>query len=336
MMKRSITYAALACSVLLPVSLRPALAQQVPSAETNAAPAAASLSGNLYVAWKGKDAGGSYIWYSVAYGSQQSIGGALTTQAPALTATSSTVYLAWRGQSSNTTDKIYYATNTGSGWVLPSNNTVCNGSNCAYTTAAPALATDGSNIYAAWTTQTNTIMYAVYSGGAWGSPLSTPAATNSGAAPALIVYGEELYLAWIAAGSSQVMYATMPLSTGTWSASAEVTGALSSVAPAWGIFANPPASLYMAWTTAGGSIDYADWDDGWSAPVPISGLPVPPGPLSPALVSIITTGNGTGYSLSVVYAAPVSGESYSDVYVHEMLDKYYPPPPPHCHGTTCT
>jgi len=53
-MRRSITYITIAFGIFLPYVPKPALAQEIPSAETNAAPAAASLQGSIYAVWMGK------------------------------------------------------------------------------------------------------------------------------------------------------------------------------------------------------------------------------------------------------------------------------------------
>jgi hypothetical protein len=348
-MKRSIVYTGIALGMLAQGLPKPAWAQ-IPLAETNAAPAAASLSGVTYVAWKGKNPGAGSVWYSTSNGSgwsaQQQIKFAETTQAPALAALSSTLYLAWRGQSSNPTDKIYYSSTAyDSGWS--SQATVCSGSTCAQTAAAPALAASPSTLYVAWSTAANTIGVASYAGGAWNFGLPQPVATPyPGTAPALALYDDKLFLAWVqedgtaTCGSSQcfqVKYATLPVAGGVWSAAAPTT-AFSSVpvAPALAVYLS---GLYLAWTPSSGTLDYADWDDGsWGTPVVIPGLPVPPGPLTPALVfnSLITAVCPNPVyvnSFDVVYAAPVSGETYDDIYVKQLFSQMEGRCT--CKGTTC-
>jgi hypothetical protein len=294
---------------------------QIPSAETNAAPAAAALGGTTYVAWMGKTTPADNIWFTTSDGSgrwnsQQVIRGTSTTQAPALAAVGNTMYLAWRGQSTSQTDKIYYSTNTGAGWTS-SHPTICSGNSCAQTTAAPALAASGSTLYVAWTTADNTIMLARLTPGVPWTFAATPATTNARTAPALVIYENTLFLAWVAAGSSQVVYATLPLSGGFWSQIA-ATPAVTIAPPALGVYTDPSGGgawntgLYLVWAS-GGEMDYADWDDGWGAAVRIPGLPIPPGPLTPALVSV-----STASSFSLVYAAPASGESYEDIYVYQL------------------
>jgi hypothetical protein len=305
---------------LLPATRAQSL-PQIPSAETNAAPTAAALGGTTYVAWMGKTTPAADIWFTTSAGSggwnsQQAIRDTSTTQAPALAAVGNTLYLAWRGQSPNLTDKIYYSTNTGAGWAS-AHPTVCSGNSCAETTATPALASNGSTLYVAWTTADNTIMLARFTPGSPWMFATTPATTNARTAPALVIYQNTLFLAWVAEGSSQVMYATLPLSGGSWSQIA-ATPAITSVAPTMGVYTNSSgggawkAGLYLVWAS-GGQMDYADWDDGWGASVHIPGLPIPPGPLTPALVSVITAP-----SFSLVYAAPAAGESYEDIYVYQL------------------
>jgi hypothetical protein len=349
-MKRSIVYTGIAFGMLLQGLPKPAGAQ-IPSAETNVAPAAASLEGVTYVAWKGKNTPGS-VWYSSANGSgwntQQQITFAKTTHAPALAALSDsdTLYLAWRGQSTNPTDKIFYSTTTlyASGWSAQA--TVCNGSTCAQTTAAPALAASSSTLYVAWTTSANTIGVAS-NAGSWNFSLPQPVATPyPGTAPALAVYDGTLFLAWVqeepgtACGSSQcfqMKYATLPLSGGAWSAAAATTASSSiAAAPALAVYLS---GLYLAWTPASGTLDYADWDDGsWGTPVVITGLPIPPGPLTPALVfnalvTAVCPNPVYAYSFDVVYAAPVSGETYDDIYSKLLFSQTEGRCT--CKGTTC-
>lgn len=343
-MKRLITYIAIALSVLLPCLPKAAFAQ-IPSAETNAAPASAQLSQTAYVVWMGKNMPGS-VWFTTSNGSggwnsQQEISNTLTTKAPALVSINENeLYLAWRGPSTGATDQIYFTTNTGSGWSS-THSTICNGSICAATTAAPALAANGSTLYAAWTTASNTVEFGTYSGGAW-TFITTPAATNANTAPALAVYEGNVFLAWVAAGSSQVMSASMPVSGGTWSALA-ATPAVTTVAPALGVFVNagttdgPAPGLYLAWTS-GGSIDYADWDDGWSAAVPVPGLPKPPGPLSPALVDtamLVTPGctkTVNAFTVLYDYTASPTYQGIDYVTLSEGVSGGCVPP---CHGTAC-
>jgi hypothetical protein len=59
-------------------------------------------------------------------------------------------------------------------------------------------------------------------------------------------------------------------------------------------------------------MDYADWDDGWATAVPIPGLPTPPGPLTPAVVSVPSVS-----SFFLVYAASASAGS-DDIYVSQL------------------
>jgi hypothetical protein len=367
-MKRWIVYTGIAFSILLQGLPKPAWAQ-IPSAETNAAPAAASLNGVTYVAWKGKNTGAGSVWYSTSNGSawspQQPINFAETTEAPALTALGDTLYLAWRGQSTNPTDKIYYSTYPSTacasgGWC---SQTSIN----AETTAAPALASSASTLYVAWTTAQNTIEVASYASGVWNFGLPQPVATPyPGTAPALAVYGNMLFLAWVqeelgttTCGSSQcfqVKYATFLLSSSAWSPAASTTASSSvPVAPALGVYATtatgvplaPLAGLYLAWTPASGALDYADWDDGsWGTPVVVPGLPIPPGPLTPALVSNAAVFDCIGgdsvptistYTFSLVYAAPVSGETYDDIYVRQLFTEKEGSctAPPPCTGPAC-
>jgi hypothetical protein len=348
LMKRSTIYGAVALGILLPGLPNPALAQ-IPSADTNVGPAAAGLNGVMYVAWKGKSTGADAIYYSTPNGSgwnpeaKVCIGSNCpeTTEAPALAAIGNTLYLAWRGPSTGSTDQIYYSTTAyNSGWS--SQAAICSGSTCAETIAPPALAGSGSTLYAAWTTSANTIEFATYTSGVWTFGPAPIASPYSGTAPALAVYNNTLFLAWLqqvqGMSSFQVMYATLPLSGAVWSPAAPTTASSSvPVGPSLAFYS--VGSLYLAWTPASGAMDYSEYDGGsWGTPVQVPGLPVPPGPLTPALVSnvaitAICPNPVYFYSFSLVYSAPVSGKTYDDVYVSQLFGQTVGKCT--CRGTTC-
>jgi hypothetical protein len=349
-MKRSIVYTAIACSTLLSGWTKPALAQ-ITSAQTNAAPSAASINGVIYVAAKGKETGADYVYYSTSNGSGWNSPAKVclssiceTTQAPASAALGSTLYLAWTGPA----NQIYYSTTSyDTGWSSPAS--VCKGSTCAETTAAPALAASASTLYVAWTTAANTIEVASYAGGVWTFGPTQPMATPyPGTAPALAVYDNTLFLAWIqqesgpaTCGASQcfqVMYETLSASSTVWSPAAPTTASSSfPVAPALGVYTL--GGLYLAWTPASGTMDYADWDDGnWGTPVVAPGLPIPPGPLTPALVpndvvTAVCPNPVSVYSFSLVYSAPASGKTYDDIYLAQLFGQKVGACT--CKGTAC-
>jgi hypothetical protein len=84
----------------------------------------------------------------------------------------------------------------------------------------------------------------------------------------------------------------------------------------------------MAWYVPSKSaVDYAEWDGGsWGTPVMLTspGLPIPPGPLTPALNFTTsfpsgTCGTVTTYEFALVYAAPpVLGTTYDDIYFEKL------------------
>jgi hypothetical protein len=329
-MKRSMTYMTIAFSMFLPCAPKLALAQEIPSAETNAAPAAASLQGTIYAAWMGKNTPASVWYYPNASGSQQQINGTKTMYAPALASNGSTLYLAWVGSS---TDNIYYMTNTGSGWSSAS-APVCNGSICAAPTAAPALAVSGSTLYLAWINSSNAIEFASNAGAGWTFGPMPPVTVSKGTAPALAIYSDTVFLAWLAPGSSQVNYATLPVGGSSWSVNpSPAPTTVTTAAPALGVYAygvSSFGSLYLAWTSSNGTINYSEWnDDGWNPAVEVTGLPASPGQLTPSLVSSnsrITCPKTSlsSFWFSVVYGSPVYSSStgqleYYDLYTHELF-----------------
>jgi hypothetical protein len=329
--KRSIVYIAIGFSVLLAGLPKPVLAQ-IPFAETNAAPAAASLGGVDYVAWKGKKAQ-DIIYYATSssatenvgtgeWSSQQQISFAKTTQAPALATAGNTLFLAWRGQSTNATDSIFYSTNTGSGW----NPQQTCGSNCE-TTAVPALAATCQSgtylgecstaaLYMAWTTESDTIEVASIIDGVWTilptQPSATPYPPYPGTAPALAVYGDQLFLAWVQEGTTcdgspcfQFIYETYSLSDDAWSPATPTTLPSSSVpvAPALSVYAYTgdgallTAGLYMARyvvSSSGAEVDYSEWGDGsWDTPTTVVPTPGLPVPPGPLTPALVFTDTTT-------------------------------------------
>jgi hypothetical protein len=179
-------------------------------------------------------------------------------------------------------------------------------------------------------------------------PVASP---YPGTAPALAVYDGTVFLAWtqettdtVECGSSpcfRLMYATLPPSASAWSSATPIQAFSSApLAPALGVNLgslegmNP--GLFLAYFTGSPAIvGYSQWvppstgtDDGsWSEPVAAPGLPIPPGPLTPALVFTDTTStNGvctyTSQTFSLVYAAPVSGQSYDDIYLAPLQNGF--------------
>jgi hypothetical protein len=346
-MKRSVSHIALAAiaigSCFADVASAGTISGSSPSwtAETNAAPALTNFNGSVVAAWKGFK--GNSIWYSIGpeWASQHEVSGALTTQAPALTANSSTIYLAWRGQSTATTDHIYYSTSTGSSFTPQTK--VCDALGaCAETTSSPALAANGSTIYMAYTTASDTILLAAYPGsGDWTlSTVPVPGATTA-LAPALTVYEGALHLAWVEEGTENVMYASYPLPSGPWSPATQVSGsnwtAQTSVAPAFGISPVPTdAGLYLGWTapttTAGEfQLYYSEFEGTyWNGP-----LPIPPGPLavanlSPALVGYSQIpqqeecGSVSVYSFDVAYTTTGEDIEFLTLQSRISIDKNCP------------
>jgi hypothetical protein len=322
-MKRLMTYITMAFGIFLPYV--PELAAQIPGAETNAAPAAASLQGTIYAAWMGKNTPPAYIWYYPnASDSQQQINGTKTMYAPALAANGSTLYLAYVGQS---TGYIYYMTNTGSGWSSAS-APVCNGSICAAPTAAPALAVSGSTLYLAWTNSSNAIEFASNAGAGWTFGPMPAITASAGTAPALAIFNDKVFLAWLAPGGSQVNFATLPLSGGSWSVNPfppPIT--VTALAPALGVYNYGAGSLYLAWTSASGTLYYSEWNgSGWNAAAAVSGLSASPGQLTPALVSnnsiiAVCPNPVTNDSFSLVYGSPVYSSATGQLEYYELYSK---------------
>ncbi|HTU46567.1 MAG TPA: hypothetical protein VMF91_15985 [Bryobacteraceae bacterium] len=358
-MKRSINYTAVITAALAYCVANLASAQTISNssftAETRTAPALASLEGNIYAAWKGQS--GNQIWYTSGYpawANQNRIAGALTTKAPALAAMGSTLYVAWQGENPDPADKIYYSTSTGGSTFSAQQKVVTSSGQYAVSTSHPALAANGSMVYLAYTTESDTIMLASYtgSGGLW-TIASTPASgVTPDTAPALALFGNELYLAWLEGpegGPDNIMYASLSLSAGSWSTVSQVEGdgfvAQTSVAPALAVNTVPnkegqTPGLEIAWTaetsTGAFTINISQLTgSGWNPPGPI-----PPGPLtianvSPALVNYDIQGTGcpdpnrTYYSFDVAYTGTNNEIGFA------ILDQFSIMPICHCFEGKC-
>jgi hypothetical protein len=329
-MKNSMRYITAAFGIFL--AYVPNLAAQIPGAQTNAAPTAASLDGALYTAWMGKTLPIDTVWYYPSPADAQApVTNALTSEAPALASNGSTLYLAW-----NKNGYINYMNNNGTGWV--SGPPAYEGPD-SYASGAPALAVSGSNLYVAWV-EAGQIYVASYVDGVWTllPPLpSGPNATSLGTAPALAVYNNTLFLAWLVAPQN-VNYTTFSLSGTSWSTIA-TTPAITGVVPALGVY-NYTSTLYLAWTDASG-ISYSEWNGaGWNPAVAVS-LSAPIVQLAPALVSnsaiiAVCPNPVVNSTFSVVYASqPSSSAQYDDVYVQTLPGFSHTVGQCTCKGTAC-
>jgi hypothetical protein len=355
-MKRSTIFSVTAwCAALAPLP-KQALAQWEPiagstwTAESSAGPA---IFAGPMAAWKGDSS--NHVWYSIysicggtgctgpfGWINQQTVPGALTNAAPALSSVGPSAFLALKGQTVPS-DKIFYSF-MGPGPEFPAaTSKVCEQSGaCAQTIAGPALASNGYTVYVAYTTPADTIQLATYTPtggtpygtvGTWTISSSAVPGALTTMAPALAFYNNALVVAWVAEGTTQIEYATMPLSTGVWTNQGPVSGsgwsAQSPVPPALAVYIVPsiktgvPSSggLYIAWTTPmvaqQNAIDVAlgQWNGSaveWNPPVPI-----PPGPLTvltPALTSYSVSGAGScdpTYYYLYAGSTALNGELYN-------------------------
>lgn len=309
-MKRRLTYAVLSLTVISLGFSKLVLAGTVSGsgwvAETSGAPALTFYNGNVVVAWEGAPTKNFGFSFGPDWSTETFVDYDITTQPPAVATANETLYFAWRGPSSAATDKIYYEAYDFSAPQAP----ICNTSGtCAETTSAPALASNASTLYAAWTTVSDTILVASYNATSWTFPTAAIPGASTTAAPALAIDGETLYAAWLEKGTSNVMYASLPITGGSWSTPAQVEGtadgtawkAQTSVAPALGVSTVPAhIGLFLAWTapaTTSGeyTIQYSYFTgSGWGQPIPIA---VPTG-ASPANVTPALLGYTINYTSS--------------------------------------
>jgi hypothetical protein len=269
----------------LVLAVLPSVAADIPGASSTEKPALTLFDGDIIAAWSGPAAAGAGPGYPVFTSKFNGVWStpvqvrALTTTAPALAAGDGTAYLATTPPDSN--DGIAIAVSSGGAFVPT--ETLCDSTGCAQTAATPALAGDGTTLYAAWTTAEGTIMYAVRSNDVWriASQPVPHALTFPTAGPALKVFGNALYVAWVTPSGKyiEIESATLPLSDSSWSATQRVS-AETAVAPAFGIYAQLDGdviaqSLYLVWTTPAKNLSFALRSAAtgdflpWNSPFPI-------------------------------------------------------------------
>jgi len=262
-MKHRISYVAIALAMSLSASAKPALAQIVPQAKTSDGPAVTTFGVNTLMAWAGNSSETQdgqtihklgYKLHDLASGTWQGqqimpYKAINTTAAPALATAEAQgdginyAYMAW-GQGDGL---MHYAV-----WDYSANGfsttdpAVCDTTLCQ-TIASPALAGDGSTVYAAWTRPSNLVHYASYSGGAWTVYSAALPNALSTVAPAIAAHGTDLYIAWVAEDASvQVEHTPLPLSsTSVWT-TLPALPSLTAVAPSLLHRRRQPQAPYLA------------------------------------------------------------------------------------------
>jgi hypothetical protein len=288
-------------------------AAEVPDSRSSAGPAIVGFGDRLALAWAGEAGISTHlVWYSFFDGAsftpEALVPGALTTSAPALAVANQKLYLATTPP--DTADKIYYRVAQGRDFVGDS-APLCDEETCARTRAAPALLGDGTILYAAWTTPDGQIMYAMHSNGAWhidARPIPN-AKTSPTTGPTLALYHNRVHISWVAPSGEAVEVATgtvpvsitaLPATSLIWSQPIEIPAA-TKVAPALGVFtletppvgavAAPSNVLFLAWTTADATIDFARLDAAtgrWAPSDPPVALPAGPLTIFPVAVGGFT------------------------------------------------
>lgn len=348
LMKHSTSYLTIALTICLLACSRPASAQVIPQAKTSAAPALTTFGVNTLVAWAGissVSADGQTVhkvgykyFYDGAWQTQQTMpygtppGTEInTTAAPALAQAEAEgdglnhAYMAWRQDDG----LVHYAVfDNSSNTFSTTDPSIC--SSCD-TISSPALAGDGTTLYAAWTTSSGTIQYASYTDAAWNIYSVDVPGVSTKVAPALAAYGNDLYLAWVTEYNTiQVEHATLPLSSSgaTWT-TMPAPAALTSVAPSLAfigsVLPKVPERLYVAWNT-GSAIDFESWNGSeWFSFTPP--LPIPPGPLenfTPAMNFFATGTCPTNGYLNVAYT--LGGSPAGQIELTTINTSTYEPP----------
>lgn len=297
-------------------------AAQVPQALSSQGPALASFDHLLFLAWAGISGDGShkvgFETYDGSWSLQTILPGVMTTTAPALGATTQAIYLAITPPDSGGEIEFYIFNGT----TFELQGPLCNQS-CAATLAAPALAGDGTTLYAAWTTANGAIMYAQFINGVWfmaAEPIPN-ALANPNTAPSLAVLGNQLFVAWtpVAGGSVAVASATLPLSGSPFDGQATAVSAQTNLAPALGVtnrFGDSAVTpeLYLSWTTPAAAIGFAHWKPHpgeWVAadsPVPLPARATTDFPVATTNVCFNTPGDINSLQINIAgYTIPTTG-----------------------------
>ncbi len=312
----------------------------VPGADSSAGPAITGFHDDTILAWAGESGLDVHAVYYATYDGNWSnpklIPGATTMTAPALASVQATLYLAATPADSDGKIVLYESSGTG---FESLGRQLCAGNTCAQTHAAPALAGSGTRLYAAWTTPAGTIMYATNVNGVWDiSATPVPNAhTSPTAGPSLSVFNDRLYVAWVSSSGEtvEVASATLPLTSGSWTSAAVTVTAHTKVAPGLGVLYGAGTlggdALYLAWTSAQSTLEFAYLDDQtqqWVATNPP--VPLPPGPLtslSPALSSHPEPPvNGEAVILnSVAYTDLLPSDGLHDIHVKFRQRLQVPP-----------
>jgi hypothetical protein len=227
--------------------------------------------------------------------------------------------LAWKGLSTN---YIYFATGGPGGWSKQQKIGVAD-SWYAKSNVAPAL-TIGM---AAWKGQSDsTIWYATYNpeDGSWSSQQEKVANTNTQVAPALSYYDGTTYLAWTlptlnTTCNCNIAYTTYDPDSG-WSTAQPtyVFNAQTSLSPALAVV---EGTLYFAWTTSSGQIEYTSNGGGKIYPVPNASSPAST-EVAPTLIpgpgpDFKPTGPGIAWTtpLGAIYYAYYTDGNWTPVYL---------------------
>jgi hypothetical protein len=300
-------------------------ASQVPQALSSQGPVFATFNNLLFLAWAGLSGETShkvgFETYDGSWSPQTILPGVMTTTAPALGATAQAIYLAITPPSSG--GEIEFYRFNGSTFELQ--KPLCNQS-CAVTLAAPALAGDGTTLYAAWTTANGAIMYAQFINDVWfiaSQPIPN-AVANPNTAPSLAVFGNQLFVAWTppTGGSVSITSATLPLSSTPFDGQTIAVSAQTNLAPSLGVidsFADDVVTpeLYLSWTTTSSGIDFAHWKPHPGEWVPAdSPVPLPAGatthfPVATNTVCFNIPGDNASLQVNIVgYTTPPGDIDY--------------------------
>jgi hypothetical protein len=175
--------------------------------KTSTGPAAANFQTGPYVLFKGSDNDNS-LYYITGFnmpkndwGRGTPLGGN-TGAAPAMTETEDNLMAVWKGEGED--NRIFYSIYTISrDWWWSEQLQLGN----YETSSAPAVATFGSKVYAAWKGASSSMCYSVYDFDTnnWSGQQVVPNVATS-AGPALASLGDKLYMAWKGESDEKLFY----------------------------------------------------------------------------------------------------------------------------------
>jgi len=205
-------------------------------------PFMASLSGRLYIAWKGAD-NRLNVMYSADNGANfgnKFTSGEGSSQAPALCAHNGKLYIAWTGVTNNNLN-VAIVEISGDNITGFSNKVTLRDTS----PLSPSLASFGGQLYIAWKGADNNlnVMYSADNGATFGNKYTSP--ETSPQAPGLTASGNNVFIAWEGIGNDYLNVAAVNILGQSITGFSKMTlGDTSPLSPA---LAQLDGHLYLSW-----------------------------------------------------------------------------------------